>query len=309
MESEQLTQEQLQEIWNEEQVKLEADDGAGETSHESVEASGDEPLEVDAGAPEPEESESEAVAEEVDPFEGLPEAVKSRLAELDQLKATQAQLLHHIKTTEGRVAAMQREADQARRAAQAVASSDAPSQKQISSAAKNPEKWEQLKQDFPEWAVAMEEYVQTKLSGISVPQNVLQPQQVADFVQQQIGEARTHFAKALEETLVESRHENWKSTVRTPDFSNWFAIQKPEIQALANSPISKDAIRLLDLYSSAKAKPASEIKQERGQRLAAAASTRPGTTRPPKALDDLSPGELWNYMAQQREKEKAQRGF
>jgi hypothetical protein len=58
-----------------------------------------------------------------------------------------------------------------------------------------------------------------------------------------------------------------------------------------------------------RAKPAGNIKQERGARLAAAATTRPGTTPPPRTLDDLSPEELWNYEAKKREKQIAERGY
>jgi hypothetical protein len=66
---------------------------------------------------------------------------------------------------------------------------------------------------------------------------------------------------------------------------------------------------MLDLYHQAKAKPAAEIKQERGARLAAAATTRPGQTPPPRTVDDMSPEELWNYEAAKREKTRAQRGY
>jgi hypothetical protein len=54
----------------------------------------------------------------------------------------------------------------------------------IAAAAKNPEKWEQLKQDFPEWAGAMEEYVAAKIGGQQ--QQGISPEAVAQFVQQQV---------------------------------------------------------------------------------------------------------------------------
>jgi len=66
---------------------------------------------------------------------------------------------------------------------------------------------------------------------------------------------------------------------------------------------------MLDMFNNVRARPASEIKQERGARLAAAATTRPGQTPPPKTLDDLSPEELWNYEAKKREEQKARQGY
>ena len=84
-----------------------------------------------------------------DPFEGLPDAVKEKLLKIDELEKSNQQLIHHVKTAEGRVAAMQREAEIAKRVKEEVAKKDSPTQKEISTASKNPEKWEQLKEDFP----------------------------------------------------------------------------------------------------------------------------------------------------------------
>jgi hypothetical protein len=243
-----------------------------------------------------------------DPYAGLSPAVRAQLARIDELSQANAQLLHHVKTTEGRVAAMQREAQQARQAATQVAPQDAPTQNAIATAAKNPEKWEQLKQDFPEWAGAMEEYVASKLGGAQA-QNMLTPEQVANFVQQQALQTRAEMGRLLEEARIEGKYEDWRNTINTTEFAQWFAVQSPETRALADSTAAKDAIKMLDLFSAAKTVSASEIKQERGARLAAAATTRPGQTPPRKTLADMSPEELWNYEAKKREREIADRGY
>jgi len=288
-------QENMQELWNEEAAILEAGD-ASPAQEEIVVA--------EEASPSPDQE--PASVEPVDPLAGLSDTVRAKLAQIDELAQANAQLLHHVKTTEGRVAAMQRDAELARRAATQVA--DAPSQKQIVTATANPEKWDQLKEDFPEWAGAMEEYVTAKMVGVSQQSN-LTPEQVAGYVQQQVSESRQEMARELEKARIEGKYEDWETTVNTPEFANWFSVQTPETRALAGSPAAKDAIRMLDMFQIAKAKPASEIKQERGARLAAAAVTRPGQVAPPKTLDDLSPEELWNYEATKREKTKAQRGY
>jgi len=285
----------MQELWNEEAAILEAGD-ASPAQEEIVVA--------EEASPSPDQE--PASVEPVDPLAGLSDTVRAKLAQIDELAQANAQLLHHVKTTEGRVAAMQRDAELARRAATQVA--DAPSQKQIVTATANPEKWDQLKEDFPEWAGAMEEYVTAKMAGVSQQSN-LTPEQVAGYVQQQVSESRQEMARELEKARIEGKYEDWETTVNTPEFANWFSVQTPETRALAGSPAAKDAIRMLDMFQIAKAKPASEIKQERGARLAAAAVTRPGQVAPPKTLDDLSPEELWNYEATKREKTKAQRGY
>lgn len=301
-----LTQEQLQNLWNEEAQKLDAGDTP---ATELQQASAPEEIPPQEGEPQAAGSEGTAAQETVDPLAGLPPEVKAALAKIPQLEQANAQLLHHVKTAEGRVAAMQREFQQARQAATTVAPEQAPSQGQMAAAAKNPEKWEQLKQDFPEWAGAMEEYVASKLGSVTPQQGGLTPEQVAGYVQQQVAQTKAEMTRALEEARLEGKYENWKQTVNTPEFAAWYAVQAPDVRALADSTAARDAIKMLDLYERARTRPASEVKQERSQRLAAAATTRPGQTPPPKSLDDLSPEELWNHMAAQREKEKAQRGY
>ena len=269
-----------------------------------------------ATAPEDSLLEDEPIAEDAlfseepeDPLAGLSDVVRAKLAQIDELATANAQLLHHVKTAEGRVAAMQREFQQARVAQQQVAPQEAPSQGQIVNAVKNPEKWEQLKDDFPEWAGAMEEYVASQLGSVQQQGNMLTPEQVAGYVQQQVEQTKSEMRQAIEEARVDGKYENWKDVVNTLEFTQWFTVQSPETRSLANSDSARDAIRMLDMFHETKKRSASDIKQERGQRLAAAASTRPGQTPPPKTLDDMSPEELWNYEAAKREKTKTQRGF
>ena len=298
MDQEQLSQEEAQNVWNEEAKKLDAGDNTP-----AFEAKSTEPVDPPQDPnPEPAPQPEQKVE---DPLAGLPEPVRQALAKITDLENANAQLLHHVKTAEGRVAAMQREFQQARQAQQTVAPQDAPSQGAIAEAAKNPEKWEQLKQDFPEWAGAMEEYVGAKLSTMQG----VQATDVADYVQQQLVAERETTRAAIEEARVEGKYENWRDTVNTAEFSGWFAQQPSDVKALADSPAGRDAIRLLDMFSKAKVKPASEVKLEREARLAAAATTRPGQTPPPKTLDDMSPEELWNYEAKKREESLAKRGY
>lgn len=306
VENENLTQDQLQDLWNEEAQKLDAGDKpAVELQQADAPASEELPPQQDPVA----EEIPQAAAEQADPLAGLSEEVKAALAKIPQLEQANAQLLHHVKTAEGRVAAMQREFQQARQAATTVAPNEAPTQNQMAAAVKNPEKWEQLKQDFPEWAGAMEEYVAAKLGSVQPQQAGLTPEQVAGYVQQQVAQTKAEMARLVEEARVEGKYEDWRDTVKTPEFAAWFALQASDVRALADSNSARDAIKMLDLYQQARTRPASEVKQERSQRLAAAATTRPGQTPPPKTLDGMSPEELWNYEAAQREKTRAQRGY
>jgi hypothetical protein len=301
VEETQMSSEEVQNLWNEEAAKLDADDNS--SAVDALAAAPETPQELARElAPEP-------VPEPEDPLAGLSPTVRAKLAQIDELAQANAQLLHHVKTTEGRVAAMQREAEQARQAAAQVAPQDAPSQGAIVNAAKNPEKWEQLKQDFPEWAGAMEEYVASKLGNQQSPQQLLTPEQVTQYVQQQVAQTKSEMGRLMEEARIEGKYENWRDTVNTTEFAQWFAVQSPETRALADSSAARDAIRMLDMYQTAKSVSATDIKQERGARLAAAATTRTGQTPPPKTLGDMSPEELWNYEAKKRERELKDRGY
>jgi hypothetical protein len=296
VEENQLSSEEVQNLWDEEASKLGAD---GDTSaSDSLAAAPETPQDLDL-----EQAQIETEQPE-DPLAGLSLTVRAKLAQIDDLAQANAQLLHHVKTTEGRVAAMQREAQQARQAAM----QDAPTQTAISSAAKNPEKWEQLKQDFPEWAGAMEEYVASKI-GMPSQQQSLSPEAVAQFVQQEVANTKAEMGRLMEEARIEGKYENWRETINTTEFAQWFTVQNPQTRALADSPIAKDAIKMLDLFSAAQTRSAGDIKQERGARLAAAATTRTGQTPPPKTLGDMSPAELWNYEAKKRERELKERGY
>ena len=287
MEENQLSSEEVQKLWDQEASKLVA--------------GGDTPTtELLADAPEtPQVIEPEL---EDDPLAGLPPAVRAKLAQIDELAKSNAQLQHHVMSAEGRMAAMQQEANQARQAAM----QEAPTQTAIVSAAKNPEKWEQLKQDFPEWAGAMEEFVASKIGN---QQQSLTPQQVAGYVQQQVAQTRAEMGRLMEEARIEGKYENWRDTVNTIEFAQWFTVQSPDTRALADSSAARDAIRMLDMFNSSRSVSATDIKQERGARLAAAATTRTGQTPPPKTLGDMSPTEMWNYEAKKRERELKERGY
>ena len=299
-----LTQNQMQQLWNQEAAKLDAGDTLPATELNEDAA----PQDDDAAQVESVQTEQVAAVPE-DPLAGLSDVVRGKLAQIDELTHANAQLMQHVRSAEGRVAAMQREFQQARQAAVQVAPQDAPSQGQMAAAAHNPERWEQLKGDFPEWASAMEEYVTSRLGAVRPQGASLTSEQVQGYVQQQVAQTKAEMTRLVEEARIEGKYEDWRDTVNTPEFATWFSVQAPETRALADSARARDAIAMLDLYEKARVRPASEVRQERNQRLAAAATTRPGQTPPPKTLDDMSPEELWNHEARRRDKTRAERGY
>ena len=285
--NENLTQEQMQSVW---------DEVAAEDTSAPIEKA----PEPEQQAPEPQPEQLAEVVE--DPFGSLPQAVRQKLLEIDQIKEHNARLEHELRSAAGRVAAMQREYDKARAVQQ-----NQPTQQQVSAAVKNPERWDSLKSDFPEWGEAMEEYVNARLNGIQPGQGV-SPEQIAEFVNSQVGNTKAELARAIEEAKIEGKHESWREEVQTQEFGMWLSAQAPEVQRLAESERSRDAIKMLDMYAEAKKSTASGIKQERNARLSVAATQR-GTAPPPKSVEDMSPSELWEYEAKKRAKSARDRGY
>jgi hypothetical protein len=191
-------------------------------------------------------------------------------------------------------------------------SSRPPTRAQIAAASGSVEKWDALKTDFPEWADATEQFVDAKLAGIKFPEGAptVDPNKIAELIEQRVGQVQAEMVKAVEEAKVEGRHPNWREDINTDAFGKWFAVQKPEVQALARSDKGRDAIRMLDLYQEALAKPADKVKEERASKLAAAVSSKPGTSAATsKSVDEMSPKELWDYEASLAAKRQQKRGL
>lgn len=245
--------------------------------------------------------------EQTDPFAGLSPEVRQRLEKLEHLEQQVAQLpqlIQHVKTAEGRVAAMQREIDSAKQAAKAVGNAG-PTNAQIQAAQGDTKKWEALRADFPEWADATEQFVQASLAGLTSKQtDGLSPAQVEAMVNERLAGERAATARAIEEAKVEGKHGDWKAVINTPEFAAWYQQQSPELRALSGSERAADAIRLLDTYQAATAQTAAQQQQQRSTKLAAAVSARPGAApvATQKTPDQMSPKEAWEY-----ERKRAQR--
>jgi hypothetical protein len=288
MEGENLTPEQAQAEWN--SMAAARDDSEGISFK----------AETPPATPEvkPEEPKTEPVEEptQVDPYEGLPVAAREKLQNFDQLVLQNQQLAQQLKEFAGRVSSLQSEFAKSR---QATPAGQGPNQTQIAAAAKDPEKWEALKKDFPEWGEGIEAFVSSRLGQLAG--QGMTAEQVEQVIAQRTSDAVAQTRGEMQELMVDLRHEGWRDLVKTPDFAQWHAAQKPEVQALANSDKAANAIRMLDLFKKDKAKPAANVRQERQSRLEAAVTTKSGAPAAVKTFEDMSPQEQWDYLARQRD--------
>jgi hypothetical protein len=206
----------------------------------------------------------------------------------------------------------------------AATSTVAPTQTQINQAITNPQRWEALKADFPEWSEATEEYVQAKLAGLQPASH--NPDDIKKIVTTEVQQARQEITGQVVKLALEAVFPKWEETVNSKEFSEWKAKQSQDVQALAASDNIGDAARMLKLFHDSKtaaptapnpapqedpaAVAARQVQAARNNRLTQAASAPNGglETPPAKSVDELSPQELWNHEAQLREKAKRQRG-
>jgi len=280
-----LSAEEAQKLWDEEAKGLSED------------------LEDPALSAEPElEPEPESKPEPVDPFQGLPPEL---LAKIEDLQKANEDLRNHVLSAEGRVAAWQREREEQKRLSQVAT----PTQTDVAKATANPEKWEQLKQDFPEWAEAMEEYVGTK---VGQPSQGVSEEQLNRLIEERTEKIRTEALEAIEYAKLETKHSDWRETINSDEFVKWIGAQPVDVYNLIDSPKAADATRVIDLFKAARTPTTTtvaDIKNQRRATLSNAVVTKPGESSKSKTLDTMTPEELWNYEARQLAKKKAQQGL
>lgn len=264
------TQEQLQAEWDAQAASRSAEDN-----------------------PSPQQADETPHQEEQEEVTAAPAAEPPKVDPLiEELRRGQADLVNQLKTTTGRVAALQSELAQAKKAAAPAAPGDAPTDAQIAAAAADPAEWKQLKEDFPDWGTAIEKFLDVKLAGLkpAAAPPAQEPVDPTAAIQKQI--------EQREIAYVERKHPGWEQLIKTPEFETWFKAQPKDVQDLADSPYSADAV---DLFNRFKANPATakvtSLQQQRGQRLAAAQTGKPGKTAPMKSVDDMTPQELWDHEA------------
>ena len=235
--------------------------------------------------------------EKPDPIQAQFEALQSQLRNLNG----------HI----GGLTSEQKRLREMMSAAQTAAQSadKAPTQNQINQAITNPEKWDALKSDFPEWGEATEAYVEARLAGLTPASQ--DPQVIANLITAEIDKIKPGIYLEAAKTSIDAVFPGWEETVKTPEFQDWKSKQPDDIQALAASDHVRDAVKMLRLYSDKTSPEVARIQDARNKKLNAASSapSKGDNVPPAKTLDELSPKELWEHEARLREKQRKDRGF
>ena len=232
------------------------------------------------------------------------ELLTQALARVEKLEGRTRNVEGHI----GGLTSQQKVLNETFAAARSAAAEvkDAPTQAQIKQAIANPEQWDRLKEDFPEWSDATETYIDHKLKGITPGADV---ETVNRLVSQAVSAASVQITQEVEAKIIDKSlnavFPGWRK--EQPEIQAWVQTQSPEVKAWALSNEVEDAASLLSLwYDAKKSNPAQQILDQRKQKLnqavAAPRGTRPAPTKTP---DQMSPDELWAYEAKLRERARA----
>lgn len=262
----------------EEQVQQEAND-AFEAGFSQERPTLEEAPEVEAKQEEPEQQ-PEPEPPKVDPWDGVPQVVREQLEAVSGKLSSVDKISDRIRNIEGHIGGLSSQVKQFVAASKAVAKTgvEAPTDAQIEKAAQSSEKWQAIKEDYPDWAEALEErlaqekHAAPDLDGIQ--------RKVDESVGSINNTLRAELRRA-HETIVEIKHPEWRKDVNTSEFKSWFETQPADLKALAASENAADAIRLLDVYKSVSKK----TKQDKEQRLRSAVTPQ-GTAAKPNTIND-----------------------
>ena len=254
------------------------------------------------------DADEKGTAEEPDPWAGINPAPRQEFESL-KAKATEFDTVsERLKQAERRIGSITNELSQAKKASEEAtkAKEDAPTKEQIDAAAKSKEEWEQLKEDYPEWADAIDkrltaqrEEIKKELGITGTLKQEIEALKGAGASDEKIQEIKVEFSKQL----VSLAHPKWETKVKSKEFTDWIGTQADDVKTKCTSWNASDAIEVLDMFDGRenggrKQKTADEIARGRRERLLRAETPSAGRVRrPSKQEDDMSDEEYRRKLA------------
>lgn len=213
---------------------------------------------------------------------------KQRPEYIAALEKQVAELTNLVKSTVGRVGSLQSELSKLHNVA-----AHAPTQAQQRAAAGNPERWAKLKEEFPEWGEAIEEFVMSR--AVPGTEDILKSvQQIAD---ERVTAATIRTAKAIA-SIAEP---DWESVVESDEFDTWLRKQPAEyVSAAAEASAAWDAPRVVAIVRDfKKQKQSQRATNSTSQSRLAAAEVPTGSTASRRRTEELDGKAYWDELARQ----------
>lgn len=183
---------------------------------------------------------------------------------------------------------------------------DAPTQKQIEAASKDPEKWKALKSDFPEWGDGIEEFVNQRIADAvskiarEAPRQDKPPAEAPAPTKPATSEYDVRLE--LETMKTKSAHPDMDDIVKSDSWSVFLAGLPPQMRSLTTSSESRDAIFLLDHYKQTRPKALERVVADRKERLRQSVSPVRTQATPRRSIvseNDMTPQQLFDLYAKQ----------
>jgi hypothetical protein len=243
------------------------------------------------------------VQAEPDPWEGVAPTVREKIEGLESRITGFAKLPDRFRVLEGHIgnlnvvtrnlkAAMDTASEQSSAKGQ-----EAPSNTEVQRAMKDPARWSQLEQDYPDWVAAVKPELDDLRAAIAAaPKSVpFDPAPLEKKFDERLNQnSSLTVAQARVFARIDAKHDDWEETVKSEDFKAWRAAQAPEINALGASSNAKDAIRMLDLYADHRKKEAEKVNREASRKKQLERAVAPDgvtvTTTPPSVEDAFVAG-------------------
>lgn len=287
---------------NEDQTKdkeLDAIFNESDESLDEVQASSDGTEEVVESGSAEEQPETIEASEEVGEEAVEPDAP----TELESLRADYEKLQHKYRSDDGRIAALQRQVSELQKVNNTLSQSvDAKASAPKGTPDLNPE---QIVEDLYS---GDEKRAKTAVETLISKGGVGNHQNVEEVVQrhvQPLREAENERIRASEEQVLGQVYPEWRQTVNSNEFKQWFGNRPESIQQLASSTSARDAIDLLDFYTSS-VNPSSrdssepskvdQIKAKREKQLASGTGISSKGGSGATGGEPTDPDALFNYL-------------
>lgn len=225
--------------------------------------------------------------------EGQPipdEEIKEEDQPLDQFQELENRLASRMRKIEGHFGGLKSQMQEALKSAldsrdeTISAGGDAPTKKEIKDTAGSRQKLEALKAEYPEWGIT--EAIDEQVGGLESRLNdKFNPDKIQGDLSERMESAITNSTVRLREVLrVDMAHPGWETTVSSDEFQYWKDSQGEDIQVLADSQSSIDAIKMLNAYEAHRnPKPAAEDKEADRRQRRLEGAVAPTTARVPAA--------------------------
>jgi len=288
-EKKELTEDEVQAMRAEIAAEIAAEDG-GEKAPESTKKPEKE-LE-----PEKDELKIEPDIEK-DPWAGVDPTLRKTFDEMSAKMKGLDEVNYRLKQTENRIGALQNQLHEAKKEAEKVKA--APTKEEIEKAAADETSWSELKEEFPEWASAIDARLAKASSSFKSEQEKIKDSQATTTrqIEDKIVKLQ-ELTETFEKSLLEFKHPDWEKTISTPKYQEWILKQPEETKKLTTSKFAKDAVKVLNEFAKTQTtetqtdKSPAEIAAERKQRLKQALSVDGKKTKPVKSEADMDDEEF-----------------